>query len=194
MARPHLILIAGPNGAGKSTAAPVLLRDFLGVEEFVNADAIAVGLSAFRPETVAIHAGRIMIRRLRELAHQKVDFAFESTLSARSFAPWITQIKEESGYSFKLVFLYLPSAEMAIARVEERVRMGGHFIPHDVVRRRYDGGLYNFFTLYRPLSDQWFFYDNAAASGLDMIASGAGTLDTEVHNPEIWTKIKGANL
>lgn len=92
---PHLILIAGPNGAGKSTAAPILLRDFLGVVEFVNADTIAVGLSSFQPEKVAIHAGRIMLKRLHELAGRRADFAFESTLASRSFAPWISELKQD---------------------------------------------------------------------------------------------------
>lgn len=147
---PNLILIAGPNGAGKSTAAPILLRDFLGVVEFVNADAIAVGLSSFQPERVAIHAGRIMLKRLYELAGRQANFAFESTLASRSFAPWINELKQNSGYSFYLIFLWLPSPDMAIARVKERVRAGGHSVSEDVVRRRYSGGLRNFFGLYRP--------------------------------------------
>ena len=57
--QPHIIVIAGPNGSGKSTTAPSLLKGTLGVTEFVNADVIAEGLSAFQPEGAAFHAGRI---------------------------------------------------------------------------------------------------------------------------------------
>ena len=190
---PHLILIAGPNGAGKSTAAPILLRDFLGVVEFVNADTIAVGLSSFQPEKVAIHAGRIMLKRLHELAGRMSDFAFESTLASRSFAPWISELKQNSGYLFYLVFLWLPSPEMAVARVKERVKTGGHNVSEDVVRRRYEGGLRNFFGLYRSLADGWSFYDNATVSGPRLIAKGKGNVDTEVHDPKIWAKLKGVH-
>lgn len=89
---PHLIVIAGPNGAGKSTAAPALLQGTLSITEFVNADTIARGLSAFAPERAAFQAGRIMLERLQELATERVNFAFETTLATRSFAPWIAHI------------------------------------------------------------------------------------------------------
>ncbi len=81
---PQVILIAGPNGAGKSTLAPHLLRDTLGLTEFVNADTIALGLSAYNPDAVALEAGRVMLKRLRALAGQRASFAFESTLASRS--------------------------------------------------------------------------------------------------------------
>lgn len=99
---PYLIVIAGPNGAGKSTAAPGLLDGLLGIEDFVNADVIARGLSAFNPEGAAIQAGRIMLERVRELATEGKDFAFETTLASRSFAPWIAQLRKEQGYEFRL--------------------------------------------------------------------------------------------
>jgi predicted ABC-type ATPase len=78
---PKVVVIAGPNGAGKSTAAPAVLRNTLQVNEFVNADTIAAGLSAFSPDAVAIAAGRIMLGRIRELAGEGRDFAFETTLA-----------------------------------------------------------------------------------------------------------------
>jgi len=118
---PSLIIISGPNGAGKSTAAPNLLKGELAVSEFVNADVIARGLSAFEPERVAMAAGRIMLRRLDELAEQRTTFAFETTLASKSFAPWIVRLKK-SGYLFHLIYLWLPSAQMAIGRVESRVQ------------------------------------------------------------------------
>jgi predicted ABC-type ATPase len=158
--RPHLIVLAGPNGAGKSTIAPALLVGALGVHEFVNADVIAQGLSAFQPERTALQAGRIMRARLHCLASQRVDFAFETTLASRSFAPWTADLRR-TGYAFHLLFLWLPSPEMALARVAERVRLGGHDVPADTIRRRYHAGLRNFFELYGPLTDSWQFYDNA---------------------------------
>jgi predicted ABC-type ATPase len=130
-AKPHVIVVAGPNGAGKSTAAPRLLRDALSVREFVNADTIAAGLSAFRPESVAIAAGRIMLARMRVLAAAREDFAFETTLASRSFAPWLAGL-QSGGYHVHLLFLWLRSPELAVSRVAERVRLGGHDVPADV--------------------------------------------------------------
>ncbi len=161
---PHVIVIAGPNGAGKSTTAPMLLKGTLGVTEFVNADVIALGLSAFQPESAAFHAGRVMLERLHYLANERVDFAFETTLASRSFAPWIAKLKQ-SGYTFHLVFLWLPSAGFAVARVAERVRMGGHDVAEETIRRRYNKGIENFFRLYRPLTDTWRIYDNSDRPG-----------------------------
>src|SRR5437764_7646270 len=96
---PHVIIIAGPNGAGKSTLAPFLLRDMFGILEYVNADSIALGLSAFQPEKVAFEAGRIMLKRLNYLSEQQVSFAFESTLATRSYAPWIKSFISKAIYS-----------------------------------------------------------------------------------------------
>ncbi|HEY9701150.1 MAG TPA: hypothetical protein V6C58_01815 [Allocoleopsis sp.] len=75
----HLYLISGPNGAGKTTASLQILPNFLQVYEYVNADEIARGISPFNPESVAIQAGKIMLKRLDYLANLGIDFAFEST-------------------------------------------------------------------------------------------------------------------
>src|SRR3712207_6585578 len=134
--RPKLIAIAGPNGAGKSTLAPFMLRDAYGVTEFVNADTIAQGLSAFSPEAAAFDAGRIMLKRLRDLAARRVNFAFETTLASRSYAAWVSGLRAR-GYEFNLMLLWLRSPELAVERVRQRVRAGGHNIPESVIRRRY---------------------------------------------------------
>lgn len=144
---PAVIILAGPNGAGKSTAAPILLDKTLHLTNFVNADQIALGLSAFQPEKAAIEAGRIMLKRIHKLADESKDFAFETTLASRSFAPWIKLLKKK-GYTFHMFFLWLESIELAISRVVERVRLGGHHVPGDVVKRRYNAGINNFFNLY----------------------------------------------
>jgi predicted ABC-type ATPase len=112
----------------------------LQVNEFVNADTIAAGLSAFSPEAVAITAGRVMLERVRGLAREGRDFAFETTLASRTFAPWLRKLQSE-GYTFHLVYLWLPTVELAVARVAERVRRGGHAVAEDIVRRRYDRSL-----------------------------------------------------
>jgi predicted ABC-type ATPase len=157
---PNVVVIAGPNGAGKSTTAPKILREALAVREFVNADTIAAGLSAFAPETVAFAAGRAMLNRIKVLADGRTDFAFETTLASRSFAPWLHRL-QDTGYLVHLIYLWLPSADLAVARVAERVRRGGHGVPEAVVRRRYSKSLVNFFNLYRPFADSWLMLDNS---------------------------------
>jgi predicted ABC-type ATPase len=182
---PKVIIIAGPNGAGKSTLAPALLRDTLSVLEYVNADTIALGLSAFRPEAAALEAGRIMLKRIRNLASQRVSFAFESTLASRSYAPWLQQLAQH-GYEFHLVFLWVNTPELAIARVKERVSLGGHDIPEVVVRRRYVSGIKNFFELYQPLAVSWGVYDNSALGALLLIASGQSSQLCTIHQIKLW--------
>lgn len=186
---PNLIVIAGPNGAGKSTVAPALLQGTLRVNEFVNADAIAQGLSAFAPERVAFQAGRIMLERLQQLANQRVNFAFETTLASRTFAPWIGNL-QQTGYLFNLIFLWLPSAEMAIARVQQRVTQGGHNVPEETIKRRYNSGIRNFFQLYRPLADNWRFYDNSNPLEIRLIASGRGIVEEVISENGTWDSIK----
>jgi predicted ABC-type ATPase len=190
---PHVIVMAGPNGAGKSTTAPMLLKGTLGVTEFVNADVIAQGLSAFQPESAAFHAGRVMLERLHFLAKERVDFAFETTLASRSFAPWIAKLKQ-SGYTFHLVFLWLPSADFAVARVAERVRMGGHDVPEETIRRRYTKGIENFFRLYRPLSVTWRLYDNSEPSWPRIVADGRGDANETIYDPKTWSLIRGGRI
>jgi len=168
---PHVILLAGPNGAGKSTSAPVLLRDTFAVDEFVNADAIAQGLSAFRPDSVALEAGRIMLKRLQELADKRADFAFETTLASRTFAPWLKRLAT-AGYKSHLMFLTLPDAETAISRVASRVRLGGHNVPASDIRRRFEAGLRNLFNLYMPVISAWQIYDNSHPGSPIKIAEG----------------------
>lgn len=184
---PHVVALSGPNGAGKSTAAPALLKGALGVTEFVNPDIIAQGLSAFEPERAALSAGRIMLTRLRELARQRVNFAFETTLASRRLAPRLAELKRR-GYLVHLIFLWLPSADVAVERVVERVRMGGHAVPEDTIRRRYVAGLRNFFALYRPLADTWRMYDTSRLPPPRLIAWGE-RLATRVADEQAWRQI-----
>lgn len=169
--------------------APVLLPGTLGVVEFVNADLIARGLSAFQPERVALEAGRIMLRRLRQLAKERVSFAFETTLAGRSFAPWLANLGQQ-GYFVHLVYLWLASPQMAVARVLERVRLGGHDVPRETVERRYSAGLRNFFNVYRPLADLWRFYDNSSSSeGPRLLAMGKGSSEETIADVATWHRL-----
>lgn len=167
---PTIVIIAGPNGAGKSTAAPLLLQKYFSVSTFVNADVIASGLSAFQPEAVALEAGRIMWTRLNSLAASKESFAFETTLASRTFAPWLRARKHE-GYQVHLVFLALPSAEVAIERVKCRVRAGGHSVPDDVIRRRFQRGITNLKDIYLEVVDEWEVFDASDVAGPKLITS-----------------------
>jgi predicted ABC-type ATPase len=185
---PSVVVLAGPNGAGKSTTAPTLLKGALGVTEFVDADTIARGLSAFQPERVALSAGRIMLRRLKELASQRVSFAYETTLASRMFARWLVELRQ-SGYRVHLLFLWLPSADLAVERVADRVHMGGHDVPEGTVRRRYAAGLRNFFSLYQPLANTWRIYDNSKSSGPRLIARGRSSKVTGVLDDTLWARI-----
>ena len=187
---PHVIIIAGPNGAGKSTTAPAILKSALGVTEFVNADTIAQGLSAFNPEKAAFHAGRVMLNRLQQLSDDHENFAFETTLASKTFAPWLKRLKAD-GYTFHLFFLWLPSPEFAVARVAERVRMGGHHVPDDTVCRRYRSGLDNFFTRYIPIADTWHVFDNSRESDPQLIATYDRVTGIFINNQLLWEQIRG---
>ncbi len=185
---PSVVALAGPNGAGKSTAGHALLKETLGITEFVNADVIARGLSAFDPERAAIAAGRVLLRRIRELADRRESFAFETTLASRSFAPWLAGLATQE-YVFHLVFLWLPSADIAVRRVQARVQAGGHAVPEITVRRRCESGLRNFFDLYRPIARTWRLYDNSSESPR-LIAGGAGARATRVPDKALWRRIE----
>ncbi len=156
---PNLFVIAGPNGAGKTTYARRFLLEEVRTREFVNADMIAAGLSPFAAATAAFEAGRIMLKRLRELAARGEDFAFETTLSGRGYAPLLKEMRA-AGYYVRLDFLWIPDLDTTRKRVRQRVVKGGHDIPDDVQQRRFHLGVRNLATLYRPLLNHWRLYDN----------------------------------
>lgn len=176
----RILIIAGPNGAGKTSFANEYLPEEGACSEFINADLIAAGLSPFRPERAAFLAGRLMLARLRELGEGGESFAFETTLSSRSYAPHLLRW-QRAGYRIRLYFLKLPSANMAVERVAQRVRQGGHDIPEAVIRRRFDRGLINLEKTYLSLVDEWFIYDSSGG-GFELIDSSGG--DTQVFMKE----------
>ncbi len=156
----RILIIAGPNGAGKTTFATEFLPNEADCPEFVNADLIAAGLSPFQPDRVAFAAGRLMLQRIGELVGAGRSFAFETTLSTRSYIRLIPHWRR-AGYRVKLYFLTLPDPDFAIRRVEERVRFGGHAIPPATIRRRFTRGLENLRNRYLGIVDEWSIYDGS---------------------------------
>jgi predicted ABC-type ATPase len=193
---PQVIVIGGPNGAGKTTAAEGMLKELLGVGEFVNADTIAKGLAAFDVESAAMAAGRVMLTRLKELAFAKANFAFETTMSSRTFAPFLKELKEQSGYEVNLTFVYLNAPEKSVERVRARVANGGHDIPKETIFRRYPRGIHNFIMLYLPLADRVSVFDNSADYEPDLpgrppplVARKELGNDLMVTAPTVWKRM-----
>jgi predicted ABC-type ATPase len=157
-ATPRAIVIAGPNGAGKTTFA----REFLPAEgncpTFINADLIAQGLSPFRPEAMAVEASRLMLERVRKMVAEREDFAIETTLAGRAYLRMIHEWQQR-GYQVELMFLQLPSPDLAVERVRQRVAQGGHNVPDPDIRRRFERGIANFNELYRAAVDAWQIFD-----------------------------------
>jgi predicted ABC-type ATPase len=185
---PTLYIIAGCNGAGKTTASFTILPEMLKCKEFVNADIIAKGISPFQPEKVAFEAGRIMLQRIQQLIDGNETFAFETTLSTKSYKSIIQDCKAK-GYKIKLLFFWLNSSELAIDRVKIRVSMGGHHIPDDIVKRRYKRGLESFFNIFMPLCDYWQFIDNSFNVPYK-ITTGVKKTEKSIYNAELWHQIK----
>jgi predicted ABC-type ATPase len=184
---PRVVIFAGPNGAGKSTHADAILAA-LHMDTFVNADYIARGLSGRKTDLVAFEAGRIMLKRLHQLGDAGVDFAFESTLSSRTFAPFLRTLKTQ-GYVVAIYYFSLTNTQLAVRRVKLRVSMGGHDVPSDVVKRRFGRSLRNFFTLYAPLADEWTLFDNSSSpQALTVAAKSADKLT--VTETKTWLKLQ----
>ena len=184
---PKLFIIAGPNGAGKTTASFTLLPQILDCREFVNADEIARGVSPFNPESVAFEAGRIMLQRIQQLISNNQTFAFETTLTTRSYVSLVKRCSEVD-YEINLIFLWLNSVELAVERVRTRVAKGGHNIPEDVIIRRYSKGLWNFINLFMPICDKWVMADNSLSAPA-IIANGSKANVETIIQQDLWKKI-----
>ena len=157
---PRCIVIAGPNGAGKTTFAQEFLPNYAGVVEFVNSDLIAAGLSPFRPREAAMRAGRLVLLEINRLADRRANFAIESTLSGLSFLSRWKRLKA-MGYRIEVIYISLPSPEVALRRIAQRVRQGGHAVDEADVRRRFQRSWTNFCEHYRTMADAWMVYDNS---------------------------------
>ena len=184
----NLYIIAGCNGAGKTTASFTILPEILNCREFINADEIARGLSPFQPEKASVEAGRIMLHRIDELLLQGVDFAFETTLSTRSYTGRIKDAQSK-GYFVTLLFFWLDRISLAKERVEIRVSEGGHNIPADVIERRYHRGIKNLFELYMPICDKTMIWDNSHEMPTFVMRNIAGN-PVEIFNNSLLQRIK----
>ena len=182
----NVYIIAGPNGSGKTTFANEFLPEYAKCPNFVNADLIAKGLSPFSPRTAAIKAGRLVLEQIRSLAEKNVDFAFETTLSGKSYVRLIEALKNK-GYTINLFFLWIPNADFALGRIKDRVASGGHDVPAVDVERRFNRGVYNFFKYYKPLSDTWLLFNNADA--IPRLIAKEKDGKTDVIDKEMYEKI-----
>ncbi len=185
---PTMYIIGGCNGAGKTTASFTVLPELLHCYEFVNADEIAKGLSPFRPESVAIEAGRLMLHRIGELMNQRVDFAFETTLAASLHLRSIAKA-QELGYRVHLLFFWLESVELAQQRVQSRVMEGGHSIDMDVINRRYKRGIVNFFRKYWDRIDCSWIIDGSKGN-FNLIAERKSTNIPTIFVPAAYESIQ----
>jgi predicted ABC-type ATPase len=159
--RPTVHVIAGPNGAGKTTFALEFLPRIAGCRTFINADLIAGGLSPLHVEAAASQAGRLFLAQIHSHVAARETFAFETTLAGVTYEPLFGSMRE-FGFFVRIYFLWIPSAELGLKRIAERVRRGGHDVPAEVVRRRYGRGLANLFDRYLPLTDYCAIFDNTS--------------------------------
>ncbi len=181
----NLYIISGCNGAGKTTASYTVLPEILHCREFVNADEIAKGLSPFNPESVAIEAGRLMLKRIDELLEKGETFSIETTLATKSYISLVRKAQAK-GYSVKVLFFWLNSPELAVMRVAERVANGGHNIPKEIIRRRYVAGISNLFNLFAKEVDSWVIFDNSE-NPRKQIASGGKNAETMIDEEMLYT-------
>jgi len=177
---PQIVILAGPNGAGKSTLATRFVPP--GVP-FLNADNIARSLTPAPGQNADIAAGRLLLARIDEAVQARTSFALETNLANRTLATRIPRW-QNAGYTVSLVFVWIPSADLAVQRVAARVRSGGHSIPEAIIRRRYKAGLRAFFEVYQPLVNSWRLYDNSTPSGAALVAQG------RVRRPQIWNQVR----
>ena len=184
----NLYIISGCNGAGKTTASYTVLPEILHCKEFVNADEIAKGLSPFNPESVAIEAGRLMLKRIDELLGKGETFSIETTLATKSYISLVRKAQAK-GYSVKVLFFWLNSPELAMMRVAERVANGGHNIPEEIIRRRYVAGISNLFNLFAKEVDSWVIFDNSE-NPRKQIASGGKNAETMIDEEMLYSMMQ----
>ncbi|MBQ3249865.1 MAG: zeta toxin family protein [Bacteroidales bacterium] len=189
---PRLYIISGCNGAGKTTASYSLLPEMLECSEFVNSDEFAKSLSPFDPSLASIQASRYMLMKIRYLLKKEKDFAIETTLATRTLLK-IVKNAQAAGYTVTLLYFWLNSPELAVERVRARVEAGGHNIPEETIRRRYQVGVDYFFHIYAPISERWILADNSQIP-FRVIAEGSKDDVINVRDKEIFAKIKSIAL
>ncbi len=182
--KPSLFILAGPNGAGKTTCAQLLIPPDV---PFINADEIAKGLVGFEGVARDVRASRILLERVAVFENRRQSFAIETNLANRAWSRRIERLRQ-LGYNVTLIFLWLGSVDLAIDRVMERVRAGGHSVPAEVIRRRYRTGLMNFFTMYCDIVDSWLMVDNSSGA-MRLVAIGSTAGRPRVVDSSAWAEI-----
>jgi len=186
---PNLYIISGCNGSGKTTASFTVLPEMLDCEVFINADEIARGLSPLNPENSSIEAGRLMLKKLNHHIELETDFAFETTLSSKTFRNTILKAKKH-GFEITLVFFWLNSVDLAYERVETRVAEGGHHVEKHIINRRYFAGIRNLFKIYIPIADYWMIFDNSQKMSSELIAEGMKEKNNKIENIVTFERLK----
>lgn len=174
--KPIIYLIAGCNGAGKTTFAKSFLPNEAECLNFLNADLIAQGLSPLNSQAAAIKAGRVLGEEFRTFIGKRETFAFESTLSGKTYIGLLKNAKLR-GFQIYLHYLWLPTPAIAIARVRERVKKGGHDVPEADVRRRFNRSLHHFIHDYILLADRWAVWNNQTSPPRLIAESGTCATD-----------------
>lgn len=185
-----ILMIAGPNGAGKTTMTLELIRSCSMLYEFINADEIARGLAPKHPESMALTASKLMIKRLKELLDADQSFAFETTASGTNYVKHLKSAKVK-GYEISLTFLWLSKPEEAVKRVAQRVKQGGHHVPEETIVRRYYLGIKNLLIHYLPLVDEALIMDSSSeTSSKRLIARKNMNNPLDIRDIAIWKKIE----
>ena len=184
--QPQVYIIAGPNGSGKTTFATEFLPNYADCPTFINADTIARGLSGFSPDAVALRAGRILLKQIETYVSKRINFAFETTLSGVNYFSRLKNLRK-GGYQIHLFFLWIPDVKLSLARVASRVKMGGHDIAEEVVRRRFHKGIGNFFKHYHVIVDSWMLFDNSGSAPRLIAEEKLGRL--KISDRELYDKI-----
>ena len=183
---PNVYIIAGPNGAGKTTFAREFLPNYAISLNFINADLIAQGVAPFSPESAVIRAGRLVLSEIANFARKRVDFGFETTLSGQTYLNVIRNLRNQ-GYQTHFFYLWLPSVDLALLRIQERVRRGGHNVPEIDVRRRFERSIKNFMENYRPLANSWLLFDGSTAPPSVIALEKDGS--RRIMNQELYEKV-----
>jgi predicted ABC-type ATPase len=187
----NIYIIAGPNGSGKTTFAREFLPDYAQCPHFINSDLIAQGLSPFYPQRAAIKAGKLVLREIKEMAHKGADFGFETTLSGRTYEKYFQSFKEK-GYRLHIFFLWIPGDQLAIARIKNRVAEGGHDVPEEDIRRRFQRSMANFFHIYSKLANCWMLLDNSGVKPL--LIARKNDQEMDIVDEDLFRKIKGKRV
>ncbi|KYC42305.1 hypothetical protein WA1_20235 [Scytonema hofmannii PCC 7110] len=135
--QPKLVVFAGPNGSGKSTITNILRETANFPANYINPDEIALTLRENNPNRKAYQAAQIAEELRQSYIDQRESFAFETVMSHPSKLKLMKQALM-SGYQVELVFVATSNPEININRVRQRVAEGGHDVPADKIRERYN--------------------------------------------------------